>query len=348
MQPTLTSYIIRHIPQLAPQYVTSLPAALIKPAITNKQIQTYVRPDYVYVSDDQFDAQKQWQAVVLSGAGQQRFNDKHVLTQLLLEYCPVIHSLELPMHGNNRHQISTFDMSKPTAEALRLALAMLTPLLRHKRRTLFVGYSLGSLTLLKLYTQLEQLVTGGDTSRQAKRQCALLLIATSLAPPPKPNCDSIHHYWTQAVHTDQMGKLMVQQHGRETCDVLFKWIAEVNGRTDSDYWPTQSEREPLLNDPDRRLFIVNGELDTFSIHECILPYVSDQWVQQRRLFRVPGCTHIDYFQKQKSWPAVSRCVRAVMVDGVKEIKRLSPTQQQQSTPIRWLYDVLPSCESCSE
>ena len=252
--------------------------------------------------------------VVAPGGGYQAWTQRAPVCRLLLDYAPVVYSLQLPYHG----ALSALPYHRTPAEvvaSIDAVRALLSPLVAG-RYTVYVGYSMGSLFLVRVLPHLPS------------HPCSPLIAIGS----PLTLTDTaprIAEYWRALAITDT--PRLMRLHG-PTYMTTVHFIIDCCGNRQSALVPSREEREEVVRR--REVYWVSGDEDTsFPVQELLAAMreagvgleeggdvegVGQRQQQQQRWQRVwhVRADHFDFFKKE-TWPQVEQAIADILLRHAK-------------------------------
>ena len=234
-------------------------------------------------------------AVLASGAGFNGWGAGHPTSRLLFDFVPVIYSLVLPYHGplsSNPYQRTREEVVVST-EAVR---ALLSPLVA-SRYVLYLGYSMGSLYLLKLLAVLPS------------HPRSLLIAVGSALTLSAPAAAVIESWWLQHARDDAVR--LTRSHGA-SYPTMIRFIVDTVARVDSALFSTEEEREDAVRK--REVYWVTGDADLCfpagELKAAVETAEGQEGDERQRVWEVAS-THFAYFSPG-TWPVVEAAVREII------------------------------------
>ena len=233
-------------------------------------------------------------AVLASGGGFAGWSSSHPTCRLLFDFVPCVYSLVLPYHGPLSSQ--PYDRTKEDIIAsIETVRTLLSPLVS-SRYVLYLGYSMGSLYLLKLIPHLP-----------SHPSSPLIAIGSALT--LTTSAPGIEDWWVRLAREDTAR--LVRTHG-ESYPTMINFIIDTCARVDSPLLPDKKQREEAVKKME--VYWVAGEDDVaFPLAELqeAVRVSGDEGEGRRQRVWVVKSQHFNFF-KEDTWPLVDTAVRDII------------------------------------
>ena len=226
-------------------------------------------------------------AIVVHGSVQAYFDENHRLIKLLKEYCKEILSIVLPGHGHNVGIDDDFESLSAETAVTRFRNEILVEIV--DKRVVFIGYSIGGLFGLKIWTNL---VNSCKTLSGIFIGCALRI--------NPGNFSVVQQFFSpeffEKLQWDMLTKKIHGEKWKLLVITVAKWL-----NPDSQLFLTPLELEKLESSKDSIYFILGNSDQPFSSKDIyfagnypVLPV---------------ECDHFGYFLQHGAWNQVEKYLR---------------------------------------